>query len=932
MNSNETVMNNAPTGKSSKKKIIVIAAIAAAVVLLAAIIIIAVVLNNKYLDKMKDYDPVGSTVFNGYEIVNEDGLYYLTKEGKKVSKTGYTMLESVNERYYQGQYNRLDGTYENVKFYDYFVARKQDAETYFLIDGEGKELAIEDEGYTSVGYYLPFVAFLNDATGDYGVISLEALESDISSSNGSSISMNSYDTVYAEAVNKKAATNFYIRLYDETPGANAPKYYYVNTQGSIMFATTDNSIPSSYKLGDDEDKYTAKDWIFLCSDGKLYNGLGQSLNTDIRSISERGDSIVAYKAPENPDGNPEIYNEYVVYSKNASFSISSETYDLSSVTYYNNLAVVKLGGEETYAVYDMNTGSKTECTAVQIGMNDEVLVLGVDTSYVYIDTDTGSTLCTLDTLVTDWYNGMSGVIGIYKADTETTELHFVASGKNEVTMTLAADESVAQIFEDNKGNASYMLTKVTNVNDPANLDPAAAPIYTITKKAVYTPFVGKTPYYDDMRYFKVFSEGAGIVLAVDYDALKYEFIDLFTGKSIKTVAFSDSENMALTSVVYNSRETLFNNYDDGIELAVFKTVTGDANNDTVKTEYYAFSRRQAMQGTDSQRQIKEYAISPLFVTELGRDINDGIESGVSKYMIVQHNAWSADIYELQSDYTLEKVSNIPYMVSTVPFGNDLEDVYFRAYNGFTEEYALYNLVGEMILGFHSSISVADEEYIIASRQGMYGAYKYDAEKNRVKQILDFEFATVEYAGDGGFITCDAVDRQYGVNVGDRYLYDGKKTANSDPISNMFIQVNYSVDEESGDLMYAIYDYYNFGGELYVHRGEAERMVDRTVIGDTDYSYSSSSYNSFKPTVIVYRDTDGTVISSATVYPTAKSLYEFKLDDTSVWYSVSTEALQKQQAPVTGAALTTAIAEAMATDIYNGGIINVYKAHESITTP
>ena len=130
---------------TKKSKLIMIAAIAAAVVLIVAGIIIAAVLSGGYLDSLKKYDVVSEYSYNGVEILEKDGLYYLTKDGKKLSKTGYTYLKSVNDGYFDEYTPSTLAEAEDFELYDWYVARKSDANTYFLVNSEGGEYAIAGE-------------------------------------------------------------------------------------------------------------------------------------------------------------------------------------------------------------------------------------------------------------------------------------------------------------------------------------------------------------------------------------------------------------------------------------------------------------------------------------------------------------------------------------------------------------------------------------------------------------------------------------------------------------------------------------------------------------------------------------------------------------------------------------------------------------------
>ena len=75
-----------------------IAAIAAAVVLIVAGIIIAVVLNGGYLDSLKKYDVASNYSYNGVEILEKDGLFYLTNRSGPLDKQGAVWYNSQARR------------------------------------------------------------------------------------------------------------------------------------------------------------------------------------------------------------------------------------------------------------------------------------------------------------------------------------------------------------------------------------------------------------------------------------------------------------------------------------------------------------------------------------------------------------------------------------------------------------------------------------------------------------------------------------------------------------------------------------------------------------------------------------------------------------------------------------------------------------------
>ena len=110
-----------------KKKYIIIPTVCVAV-LIAIIVCVALILNTGYLKKLP-YDHVNSSVYNGIEVVGDDGLFYLVRDGKKLSK-GYVSLQSVNDFYPDSDRDGLldaARTGKQVTLFDYYLAKSEDS-------------------------------------------------------------------------------------------------------------------------------------------------------------------------------------------------------------------------------------------------------------------------------------------------------------------------------------------------------------------------------------------------------------------------------------------------------------------------------------------------------------------------------------------------------------------------------------------------------------------------------------------------------------------------------------------------------------------------------------------------------------------------------------------------------------------------------------
>ena len=228
---------------NQKKMLIIIAAVAAAVVLATVGIILGVALSNNYLDSMKKYDYSSNdyNFYNGIEIVAEDGLFYLTKDGKKISETGYSYLSSVNEAIdLDLAINRYD--IDDYEIYDYYVARRPDAKNYFLVKGDGTEIAIEGDSLALDRINLPYVAFKDYSTGRLGAVSLKNLDSDMSSNAGSEIALDMFDALEFCTFNPEHVQCDYVIAYLNNPGDNSLAYTYFDAKGLKLFDSAQGAV------------------------------------------------------------------------------------------------------------------------------------------------------------------------------------------------------------------------------------------------------------------------------------------------------------------------------------------------------------------------------------------------------------------------------------------------------------------------------------------------------------------------------------------------------------------------------------------------------------------------------------------------------------------------------------------------------------------
>lgn len=916
---------------TKKNKIIMIAAIAAAVVLIVAGIIIAVVLNNSYLDSLKKYDVESYHSFNGVEILEKDGLYYLTKDGKKLSKTGYTALASVNEGYFynDGEFDIEDmAGSDDFVLYDWYIARKPEANTWFLVNTEGEELAIAGENLEIGGWYLPYICFYDTVTYKTGALSLNALDSALSANAGEEISLTMYDSVEAMRVNN-TLTNEYLVAHDDA--GTGEKYVYFGANGAKLFESPEYEAELKLIYNEEADEYIA---YFLTALDELYNIKGELVASDVDMANADGEVLTVLCTPEDETASAEVNaaNTYaMVVTAKSSIKLLTKDYNLDNSDFAGNLIVAAMKNADgtdsgEYTVYNLNNG---ESAIYRYGIDARNDMLVVPTNeekslYAYIDTETGATLLTTK------YGDMVGTNGVLASATELVEknatittnapsayLHFVAAGKTEVALTLAYNESISYFG----GSADAPAYVITTTDSTTSTD------YTLTSKSIYVPFANgtKTAAYDKVEYLEVFADGVGVALATDYTNGKYDFIDVATGAVVKTVTAVGAD-MAKTTFTHEQTYALRQDNaveESTVEYAVIEMMKRDDNGNVASTETFAFSRNTPMTDDDKA------ATSAVTVVELGKNIVD-VEA-YDGHLVVHTTARSATVYTVSDTYALEQLVSLSYKVSDIYYySNNIDDIYVEVADE-SYNYGLYDDNGTQILApVYDEIDVVDEGYFVVADKGAVGAFKYKEKNGKTKQIIDFIYNEIEYLADGGFAVCDGCD--------DWYIYDEDKLVKDERIAGgeegMGRVIDISVDAETGKVMVAVNYYFNFEGKLYIHRAEAEEVLGvdyydySDVYGDEyeDKEYYGGWYHNYMPAtvgisdsgvkVVNFRNTDGSIIETKVIYPTLKGAFEFTLAD-GTWFYTPVKDLQ-----------ITPVAGDVELEGKSDTIINVYKAHEA----
>lgn len=912
----------------AKKTLIMIAAIAVAVVLVVTGVVIAIVAANNYLDSLKKYDVASHYSFNGVEVLEDDGLFYLTRDGKKIVKTGYIALESVNVEYFESSTPGTVASYDDFELYDWYLARKPETAGNFLVNSEGTEIAIAGENLEVVEIRLPYVVFVDTVTYEYGILSLKNFDSALSSNAGEELTLTMFSGYKMEDINEGAQKDYVYGMI-RSDGTGDDRYIYCDANGAKILESLNVSASFS-TIYDEENDVNIR--YFVNSLKEMYNMKGELVATDVVGTQNITNSILSadtLPADETLTAEQNAANAYhLIVSPKTSFKLLDKDYFFGTGTVYGNLMYINAKNadgtpSQDFKLINLMTGDSMICQGVVTSIGNDTIRIPSDaagTNFAYVDTETGKTL--IQTKYGDMAWDVTGALVSVSEHAELNAtmadptkapskyLHFVSPDKtNAVNLTLAYNETISVLTYNNTAPV-YQIVSAENV--AANGQVAS---YNVVKKSLYLPFAStaRTANYDKLQYLGVFADGVGVALGIDYDGGKFDFIDAATGSVIKTVAAAGAD-MAKTN--FSHFKTLGLRQDNSVEestveFAVIYMTKADDSGKVVETEWFALSRNVVMSDDDA------LATNAASVVELGKNLFNANFDAVwatDGHLVVNTTARSSALYTVSDSYALEQVTSVPYEIYDVEYySNNIDDYYIVVVDE-QDNYGLFNKEGKMILApiYEEIDQVVDEEYVIVGEKGGYGVFKINPKKAKAKQIIDCIYDGVYHVGDGGFVV---------VEYASYYLYDEGKMVKSDRlVGNPDMIYSFSVDEETGKLMAAFNAIFNYDGKLYIHRTEAEEVVvdeyynyEKLGLGRDNEMIKTESIDDSGVKVVNFRNTDGSLIETKIVYPTEKSAAEFVM--TEVWYTSPTKKLQ-----------TTAVTDVEIESWNSSGVINLFKAH------
>lgn len=899
-----------------KHKILIIAVAVVLAISVLIGVVAAIAISNSYLKSMKGYDFAESITFNGVEIVEDDGLFYLTREGKKISKTGYEMLVSVDEKNPKDYDDDMETLVfeKGFEIFGYYVARKPDVKNLFIVNAEGVEYKLENENLVYTRTALPFLIFADSVTMDQCVISLKELNSDLSAATETAITAHKqYDRIEPYKLDDDKYLYDYAMLVDGNEAAGSPAYSYVNGKGATI-CTSYEQQAAVYNL---EAPDGTVDAFFQLSDKTLVAFDGAVLATEILAVEEDDNVLIA------TCGNVLDLSSmrYAIITAKVRLTVNETEYDTDSATTVGSLLSIKAKNSNETKTYNLFTGEISTlyqdldfADTHYYGDNNSLILARArlvedPSTYVYLDAVSGLELCRSTHGDMGFFTG-----GILESiEDPTTEdgkrkLHFVSGGKPEVVLGVDFDTTVAAVEVNDKLSA-YTFTTVS-------ID--ATTSQSITKTALYLPFVGgatMTAAYDTFEVLDVFANAAPVALARDFDAGKIDLIDVATGKVVKSIAAAGA---MMAKISISHVETLAVVVDTtvvegAVNVAMFDVTTNDDNGDAVSKEAIALYRPETQKKLDSGYSVAELSAVTLSESSVsGRSVvssnkrEDSYDS-FSKYVAVRHGNMTSSVFTFNESLQLTKISDIPYVVKAVQSydgipGNEYVVITNDSYNE-----GLYTVDGKQILApVYDDVDVCTEKYIIACKKGAAGMYEFKAKSEKTKLVLDFEYDDIDHIFGDLFIVTEGEDR---------YVYEGASRVKKDKIVGDTTRgVNYTFNKETGKMQYNEYFVVNLDGKLYIHREELKDMpVTEIFVADV----VGKAY--IKPCDVLavnFRNADGSLVETKVIYPTLLSRATFEMPE-GEWHTTAIKDLQSSSTVYTRNSLM---------ETYSNGVIDLYKSH------
>ncbi len=761
-----------------KKRYIILPA--ACVVVLALVIVFSVIIaNGRYLKKLP-YDHVDRAVYNGVEIVGENGLFYLVKDGKKLTE-GYSSLKSVNDLY------ENIGMHEDKKtdivLFEYYLARRADSESLFLVSASGEEYTIDGETYSLdlQNTKLPYLVFTNNQNGMRSAISLHRLDSDISYQSGKLLTLRTFKSLTPHTVGKDDILCSYLETSDNSEQEQRSFF------GQDGIKITGGEHIQVMNL-EDSMSDTRKVFFYNEDDGYIMSVGRELVASNVTELrrGEAGDwKYAVCKEPETEA------SCIVSFSPHKIITFSQKEYDITTAWDFGNCLVMRSAATDDQNIVNIFSGLSSQYDSV---VSNSVLMTaqGKDGSYIYIDRNGaavtqskyGDMIPNVELSARDCYVLTSATAG-------PSRYYFARVGAEIYELEL--DVSTALSSLDINDTVAYKLTHTqTGATPEENTYTHAllAPFSTVKLSKYYNVFDVKS--FGDTSY----------IWANDGTEAVYDLLDPLTAKPLLSLK-TTSGGVGSYELATVGEITLLEDADDdktAVNIAIVSLYGIHSDKQKSSIRYLALYRPE-LKNNESR------SVSALQINELGYGLNaDKPYEKIDNYLVT-YTSVGSEIYSLDAAGLSEEGIHIPYHVTGIRTDEESDEKFFLVRTQ-AEKYGLYNTAGEQILApYYADISHVENGYYIVSLRGAYGVI-HSSGAGGIKNVIDFKYISVIALGDGG----------YAATAGDgtTTVYFGKRTVVSGAVQSCKYIMCYTVNED-GVLKCDKLPLISMKGNLYTHK-------------------------------------------------------------------------------------------------------------------
>lgn len=850
---------------------------------LAAIITLILVfsLRNPYLEKLP-YDDVDDTIYNGIEIVSENGLLYLSQDGETFSK-GYSYLKSVNDFY-----ERTDpASLAERRLLNYYLAKDAEGESYLLLDNLGNESRIAGENFSLSEIALPYLIFTNNSDSRMTALSLLALQSDLTArSKGEITFVQTFDSVSAQRYDDEH--ELYDCLIVKNDASETPKSIY-SSNGSLLLSGT-NPLPIFFEK--DHEKSVC---YFVDEEtNSLYSSSGILLSVSSESV---------YFSEEEGWGCQPIYDEdsdrlsgenpsaIFVFSANHYFSLFETEYDFSGLQIFQNMLILPKLHSDDLAVICPKSKKILLYDSVKIENGLLRASLAENSDWIYLDEDGEELLRTPyeDMVRHSLSRECCTVLVSERCNAEQTDQHsyFLVVGGNMRRLDLPAQSTLSipeSLCEDADDFPVYLISEEDTDGTPLS--------------RIYVPFA----ITEQSKAYHIidFTCHGGIVwaLGTSYTDELYDILDPINNCVVFSLS-AKKEDMARLSFEYCTTDAMPSDPytpDSTVPLLLLKLNRYDEIRDTVSaTRYFALYRT-------APSSAKTFQSTTLRIKELGQNLllSTPFEFFSEQNCLVIRSISGSEIFRFNASCELVEYASTPYFVTDVlTDASDATLCYFKVspltdrISDLTrsEKFGLVDSQGKLILGmaYEDILSAENNRFSVNLRQAT-GVVEWDGEELSV--LIDFRHSALVSLADGGYLGVDL--------DGTHVVYNAKgKAIQKGTVCSVSFLTTVQTDED-GFLTYNKALLLNVDGVLYRHMPQT---FQAPVCTEVLYAPShSGALTDRRGKLIAYYDEDETLIEQKLWVPTVSVQQSFSEahEDPQVLFSLDPE----EPIPVTAEEIAT----------------------------